>query len=79
MKIKTRSERLGPHVHTTFWMGEPGQTLQHCGALITDEGQAQELLAALLLGAGQMMGRLVTEHEGYLSAAWAREIDEAAR
>ena len=71
MKIKTRSELLGVHVHTTFWMGEAGYTLANVGTLITDVGQAQTMLAALLIGVRSMKGLVVTEHTGYLSEGWA--------
>ena len=75
MKTKMRSELRGEHVHTTFFMGEEGCTLANAGTLVMDIGQAQVLLAAIIMGADRTAGRLVAEHEGYLSAAWAAEQD----
>lgn len=79
IKLKSRSELKGEHVHTTFWIGEDGHTLANIGNLVTNVGEAQILLAALLMGAEQTHGHLITEHIGYLSEHWAKERDEALK
>ena len=63
MKLKTRSEQRGAHIHTTVFMtsGEEGDTYQNCGELIMDPTQAVVFLDALC----EPTHLIEHEHEGW--------------
>ena len=66
MKIKTRSEVKGAHVHTTLFMtsGE-GDTYQNCGELIMSQEQHASFVEYLEEGVwgGTLFDQY--DHEGY--------------
>jgi hypothetical protein len=56
--LKAKSVLKGKHVHTTYFIGNEGQTLSNIGKLITTIGEWQIIGAALSIGADGTLGRL---------------------
>ena len=63
--FRVRCEKLGGHVHMTFFRGEKDRTFQNMGTLVGDVGDYQLLLAALSMGCRHTLGRAVLETTGW--------------
>ena len=69
MILKMRHEKMGKHIHTTFFSGEENCTLANLGTLVMDVGEYQLIGAALLLGAERTNGHLKVLSDGWSPAA----------
>lgn len=80
IKLKTRSDLRGGHVHIGLWLGPENGTLQKLGSLVVDAGDQWLILDSLSLGAEQLVtnGRLLVEHTGDIAEADRWVPDEGA-